>query len=108
MYLIRYTLFMIYVIKQSDKFSKWLMKLKDLRGKIAIARSVERMRNGNFGDVKPVGENVAELKIDTGHGYRVYFTKKDSEIVIILIGGDKSTQQSDIEKATVLAKEYLK
>ena len=96
----------MYNIKQTEKFSKWLLKLKDLQGKIAIARRIERMRNGNFGDYKSVGKTVSELRIDKGPGYRVYYTIKDDEIIILLIGGDKSTQSKDIDKAQNLAKEY--
>ena len=96
----------MYNIKQTEKFSKWLLKLKDLQGKIAIARRVERMRNGNFGDFKSVGKIVSELRIDKGPGYRIYYTIKDDEIIILLIGGDKSTQSKDIDKAHNLAKEY--
>ncbi len=66
----------MYNIKQTDKFSKWLLKLKDLQGKIAIARRIERMRIGNFGDFKSVGKNVSELRIDKGPAYRVYSTKR--------------------------------
>ncbi len=96
----------MYNIKQTDKFSKWLLKLKDLQGKIAIARRIERMRIGNFGDFKSVGKNVSELRIDKGPAYRVYYTIKNDEIIILLRGGDKSTQQKDIEKAHRLAKEH--
>jgi putative addiction module killer protein len=62
-----------------------------MRGRIAIARRVERMEHGNFGDVKSVGTNISELRITTGPGYRVYFTKKEEKIIILLVGGDKST-----------------
>lgn len=61
---------------------------------------------GNFGDIKSLGENVSELRVPTGPGYRVYFTQKNDEIVILLIGGDKSTQPKDIAKAKSMAKEF--
>jgi len=82
-----------------------MSSLKDLRGKIAIARRIERMSQGNFGDVKSVGANVSELRIKVGPGYRVYFTKYEEKLIILLIGGDKSTQSKDINKAKALLEE---
>ena len=64
------------------------------------------LKEGNFGDHKSVGDGVSELRITIGAGYRVYYTKKGEEIIILLVGGDKSTQSKDIEKAKQLAKEY--
>lgn len=77
-----------------------------MKGRIAVARRIERMEQGNFGDVKSVGTRISELRITTGPGYRVYFTKKEETIIILLIGGDKSTQSKDIEKAETLLEEY--
>ena len=96
----------MYEIKETDLFSKWLLKLKDMKGRIAIARRIERMEYGNFGDVKPVGMSISELRITTGPGYRVYFSQRNERIIILLVGGDKSTQSKDIEKAKKLLKEY--
>ena len=96
----------MYEIKSTKTFSKWLSKLKDMKGRIAIARRIERMEHGNFGDVKSVGTRISELRITTDPGYRVYFTKKEETIIILLIGGDKSTQSKDIEKAQTLLEEY--
>ena len=96
----------MYEIKSTKVFSKWLSKLKDMKGRIAIARRIERMGNDNFGDVKSVGTHISELRITTGPGYRVYFTQKDEKIIILLVGGDKSTQAKDIKKAEELLKEY--
>ena len=96
----------MYDIKQTPKFSRWLTKLKDLQAKIAIARRVERMRKGNFGDYKSIGDHVAELRITAGPGYRVYYTIKRDTIIILLVGGDKSSQHKDIQTAKRLAKEY--
>lgn len=93
-------------VKSAKVFSKWLSKLKDMRGRIAIARRIDRMQHGNFGDAQSVGTNISELRITTGPGYRVYFTKKEEKIIILLVGGDKSTQSKDIEKAKELLKEY--
>lgn len=96
----------MYEVKSTDFFSKWLSKLKDMKGRMAVARRIERMEHGNFGDVKSVGTNISELRITTGPGYRVYFTKRDEEIIILLVGGDKSTQSKDIKKAHELLEEY--
>ena len=67
---------------------------------------MERIRKGNFGDYKSLGDNVAELCITKGPGYRVYYTIKEDEIIILLVGGDKSSQQKDIQTAKSMAKEY--
>ena len=96
----------MYEIKSTIVFSKWLSKLKDMKARIAIARRIERMQHGNFGDVKSVGTSLSELRITTGPGYRIYFTKKEEQIIILLVGGDKSTQTKDIEKAKKLLEEY--
>ncbi len=96
----------MYTIEETETFSKWLAKLRDLKGRIAVARRIERMREGHFGDAKALGAGVSELKIDTGPGYRVYYTIRGNEIIILLIGGDKSTQQRDVEKAKNMAKEF--
>ncbi len=96
----------MYKIKQTEKFSFWLSKLKDIKGKISILRRIDRLRNGNFGDHKSLGENISELKIQSGPGYRVYYTRKGNEIIVLLVAGDKSTQVADIKKAKDLAKEY--
>jgi len=95
----------MYLIKQTNIFSKWLLKLKDTQGKVAVLRRVERMKLGNFGDHKAVGNNISELRITTGPGYRVYYTQKDDEIIVLLVGGDKSSQSDDIKKANEILKE---
>ena len=104
-YLLRYT-FIMFTIKENKIFSKWLLKLKDIRGKVAILRRIKRVKNRNFGDHKSVGDGVHELRIIIGAGYRVYYTQRGKEIIILLVGGDKSTQSKDIEKAKKLSKEY--
>ena len=104
MYLNRYN-FCMYNVQQTQKFSQWLTKLKDMRARIAIVRRIERAQSGNLGDVKNVGESVYEMRIDMGPGYRLYYTMCGDEIIILLVGGDKSTQQRDIEKATEMVKE---
>jgi len=95
----------MYLIKQTNVFSKWLTKLKDIKGKVAVLRRIDRVKEGNFGDYKSIDSEVSELRITVGAGYRVYYTKKEDEIVILLVGGDKSTQSKDITKAQQLCKE---
>jgi putative addiction module killer protein len=95
----------MYKVKQTHKFSQWLIKLKDIRARIAIARRLERAQVGNLGDVKSVGENIYEMRVDLGPGYRLYYTMRGDELIILLVGGDKSTQTKDIEKAKEMAKE---
>ena len=90
-------------VKQTQNYSKWYNKLKDTVAKSRIAVRIRRMQFGNFGDAKPVGAGVFELRFDFGPGYRVYYTERNGEIVVLLAGGDKSTQQQDIEKAKELA-----
>ena len=96
---------MNYEVRQTEEFSKWLKKLKDAVAKVAIARRIDRMKEGNFGDSKSVGSGVFELRVDVGKGYRVYFTNKNNKIVILLVGGDKSTQDEDIKIAKKMVKE---
>jgi len=95
----------MYIIKQTNIFSKWLYKLKDIKGKVSILRRIDRMKLGSFGDYKLINKNISELRITTGPGYRVYYTKKDDEIIVLLIGGDKSSQKDDIKKANDILKE---
>lgn len=95
----------MYLIKQTNIFSKWLSKLKDTQGKVAVLRRVERMKLGNFGDHKSVVNNISELRITTSTAYRVYYTQKEDEIIVLLVGGDKSSQTDDIKKANEILKE---
>ncbi|WP_067514994.1 type II toxin-antitoxin system RelE/ParE family toxin [Endozoicomonas ascidiicola] len=86
-------------IKQTDIYCKWERKLKDSRAKAAIAARIFRLANGLAGDVSPVGQGVSELRVHYGLGCRVYFRQQGNEIIILLCGGDKSTQSRDIEVA---------
>ncbi len=96
----------MYKIEKTDNFDKWLRKLKDLRAKAKILFRIQKIENdGHFGDCEPVGDGIRELKIDYAKGYRVYFKESDGKIIILLIGGDKSTQQRDIEKAKEILKQ---
>lgn len=91
-------------IRKTDVYAAWIDGLHDLKGRARILVRIERLAAGNPGDVKPVGEGVSELRIDLGPGYRVYFTKRGRELVILLAGGDKSTQATDIKTALRLAR----
>lgn len=91
-------------IRKTEAFARWIDGLRDLRGRARVQARIERLAAGNPGDVRPVGEGVSELRIDYGPGYRVYFAKRKREVVILLAGGDKSTQSADIETALRLAR----
>jgi putative addiction module killer protein len=91
-------------IRKTDVFAEWLDNLRDLRARARILVRIERLAAGNPGDVKPVAEGVSELRIDYGPGYRVYFIMRGRELVILLTGGDKSTQSSDVRTALRLAR----
>ncbi|RMM66683.1 hypothetical protein ALQ73_01768 [Pseudomonas savastanoi pv. glycinea] len=93
-------------IKQTATFRTWESKLKDRRAKATIAARIIRVANGLMGDVSPVGQGVSELRIHYGPGYRVYFQQRGDELVILLCGGDKTTQSRDIETAKTLAKDW--
>ncbi len=92
--------------RQTETFRRWRARLKDERARAMIASRLDRLAFGNAGDVKPVGQGVSELRIDYGPGFRVYFTRHGKEIIILLCGGDKSSQAKDIETAKRLAKEW--
>lgn len=99
----------MYIIEKTEEFDKWLRKLKDLRAKAKILFRIQKIENDErFGDCKLVGNGIRELKIDFAKGYRVYFKESDGKIIILLIGGDKSTQQRDIEKAKEILKRIKK
>lgn len=92
-------------LRKTDVFGKWLDSLRDLKARARIQVRIERLARGNAGDVKPVGSGVSEMRIDYGPGYRVYFTHRGAELIILLAGGDKRTQSRDIKLATKLANE---
>ena len=91
---------------ESDKFRKWLNKLKDQSTKARIVARVNRLMEGLPGDVSPVGKGVSELRIHTGSGYRVYYYQQGNVCIILLCGGDKSTQSKDIENAHAILEEW--
>jgi putative addiction module killer protein len=91
-------------IRKTEAYARWIDGLRDIRARARILARVERLATGNPGDVKPVGEGVSELRIDYGPGYRVYYTQRGREIIILLAGGDNSTQARDIKTALRLAR----
>ena len=101
-----YTEGMIEVI-QSETFARWLSKLKDRAAIMRINARIRRVsETGNFGDVKAVREGVSEMRINHGPGYRLYFIQSGQVLVVLLAGGDKSTQDADIKRAIDIAKEW--
>lgn len=86
-------------IKQTDPFKQWLLALKDFRAKAQILKRIKRAEQGNFGDIKTLGDGVWEMKIDIGAVYRVYYAQQGQTLYLLLIGGDKSSQQKDIKTA---------
>ncbi|MGC4151463.1 MAG: type II toxin-antitoxin system RelE/ParE family toxin [Propionicimonas sp.] len=91
---------------QTEEFDDWLRKLRDRQARLRILQRIDRLVHGNPGDVAPVGEGVSELRMHFGPGYRVYFLQDGDILIVLLVGGDKSTQQADIEKAHGLANEW--
>ena len=91
-------------IRKTGIFARWLDGLRDLQGRARIQARIARLEVGNPGDAKPVGEGVSELRIDYGPGYRVYFTRRGREVLVLLAGGDKRTQTADIRTALRLAR----
>lgn len=94
----------MFEIRKTETYALWLDELRDIRARARIQVRVERLAAGNAGDAKSVGEGVSELRIDYGPGYRVYFKKRGRNVVILLAGGDKSTQSTDIKTALRLAR----
>jgi putative addiction module killer protein len=93
-------------LKQTETFRKWWMRLGDERARGVIFSRLDRLAYGHVGDVRPVGDGVSELRIHHGPGYRVYFQRRGDTIVVLLCGGDKSTQARDIRTAKRLAAEW--
>jgi putative addiction module killer protein len=96
----------MFELKQTETFRKWRLRLKDHRVRAIIASRLDRLALGHAGDAEPIGEGVSELRIHYGPGYRIYFQKRGSAIIVLLCGGDKSTQAKDIRAAQRLAREW--
>jgi putative addiction module killer protein len=96
----------VFDIRQTETFAKWRAKLKDDRAKAYISSRLDRLLAGHVGDAAAVGDGVSELRIHYGPGYRVYFQRRGAIIIVLLCGGDKSTQTKDIAKAKMLAREW--
>jgi putative addiction module killer protein len=93
------------IVEKTDFFLNWLRSLRDVRAVARIQIRIDRLALGNSGDVNSVGEGVSELRVDYGPGYRVYYAQRGKDLVLLLCGGDKRSQSSDIAMAKKLAKE---
>ena len=93
---------------KSSEYNDWIKQLRDERAKARIYTRIDRLENGNPGDVKPVGVGISEMRIDYGPGYRVYYKDTGKKIIILLCGGDKTTQPADIIRAKQIAAQYEK
>ena len=92
----------MFQLRQTEAFDQWLLKLRDMRAKARILARLESVRLGNLGDVRALGSGVSEMRIDVGAGYRLYFTRRERVVIVLLIGGDKSTQARDIARAKLM------
>ena len=92
-------------VRQTTRFATWLAGLRDDRARARILKRLDRAEAGNLGDVASIGEGVSEMRIFYGPGYRVYFVQRRAELIILLCGGDKSTQAADIREAKTMARE---
>jgi putative addiction module killer protein len=95
---------MVMLVRMTEVYRDWINSLKDRAGRARIQVRVDRLANGNPGQHRNLTGGISELKIDFGPGYRVYYTEREGDLVILLAGGDKSTQQQDIRTATALAR----
>ncbi len=95
----------MFIVRQAEEFQDWLDRLRDQRAQVRIAARLRLAEAGNLGDWKPVGGEVSEMRVDVGPGYRLYFTRKGSILIVMLAGGDKSTQARDIKRAQRILKQ---
>ncbi|AKU12567.1 hypothetical protein AzCIB_2674 [Azoarcus sp. CIB] len=95
----------MYLIRQTETFVEWLRNLRDTRAKARIAARLRMAGEGNLGDNKSVSNGVSEMRIDVGPGYRLYYTRRGDVVIVLLVGGDKSSQARDIERARRMAQE---
>ncbi|WP_367120154.1 type II toxin-antitoxin system RelE/ParE family toxin [Phenylobacterium sp.] len=95
----------MFEVRQTPTFRDWLIRLRDLRARTQIIRRIDRAEAGNLGDVAPIGEGVFEMRIHQGPGYRVYFIQRGKTLILLLCGGDKSSQRTDIRRALQMARD---
>jgi putative addiction module killer protein len=95
----------MFTVLLTEEFKEWAGGLRDLKARARIDARIRRAEGGNLGDVKSVGDGVSEMRIDYGPGYRLYFTRRGLELIVLLCGGDKSTQAADIKRAQKIAAE---
>lgn len=93
-------------VRRTEVFAVWLSRLRDKQGRAKILTRIDRLEDGNPGKTRSVGAGVVEMKIDFGPGYRVYYIQRGQELILLLCGGDKSTQANDIERAKALAAQW--
>jgi putative addiction module killer protein len=91
-------------VRETDVFRGWLSRLRDLKAQALIAQRLDRLRRGNFGSTRSLGGGLHEMKVDCGPGYRLYFVNRSGTVVVLLCGGDKSSQDRDIQRARFLAR----
>ena len=102
---IGYNVCVEYEVVRSNRFLRWLRRLRDRQAQARILVRIDRVEEGNFGDHRSVGGGVSELRVDVGQGYRVYYTIRRQRVIILLCGGDKTSQQRDIRRAQQMASE---
>jgi putative addiction module killer protein len=95
----------MYLVRQTEEFVKWLDELKDKRAQVRIAARLRQVEAGNLGDWQPIEADVSELRVDFGPGYRLYFVRRGRIVIVLLNGGDKSTQKRDLRRALKLAEQ---
>jgi putative addiction module killer protein len=95
----------MFEVRRTAEFIDWLSGLRDVQARARIAKRIDRLVQGNFGDAKSVGNGISELRFTFGPGYRVYYTMRGQVVVILLCGGDKGSQTQDIERAIAMARE---
>ena len=106
MFPVGYIVCMIYELRTTSQYDKWFAELKDSTLKIKILARLNRVENGNFGDSKQIGTDLFELRFFFGAGLRIYYTVREHKVVLLLSGGDKSSQAKDIKKAAELLEEF--
>ncbi len=95
-------------IHETNTFTSWLKKLRDRQGKIRIMARIRSATYGNFGDCKSVGDGVSEMRVNYGPGYRIYFAREEAHIYLLILAGDKDSQERDIRRAKAIWKEHIK